>query len=159
MADAISTLQLLFCCCEGPYINSYLSLSTMACYYTLPIMATSPQQSLSCVSKVANVERFICISRMQHWGISAMENISPTNMVWQIGLCMVINGVKNLILNKVHTLYQVWIHTGFHCFAEIGHISVMHNNIFFHNTSQVKIWPWPISSLNYLKTQERRLKE
>lgn len=61
---------------------------------------------------------------------------------------VVINGVKNLILNKVHTLYQALIHTSFHCFAEIGHISVMHNNIFFHNknTSQVEIWP--VSCLN-----------
>ena len=68
---------------------------------------------------------------------------------------VVINRVRNLILNKV---YQARIHTGFHCFAENqSHFS--HNNIFFIIKTLPKLKIWLISCLNYLETQERGLKE
>ena len=47
------------------------------------------------------------------------------------------------------------IHTGFHRFAEIGHI--FHIKCIFNNKNTFQVEIWPISRLNDSETQERGL--
>ena len=88
-SDTLSTLGpakvLIFFACYGSKALNSKS-------HPIPIIATSPEQPLSSVPKVNNVEGFNRTSRMRHWANRGV----------------VIIGVKNLILKKVNIVTYIY---------------------------------------------------
>ena len=125
----------LFCSLEtAPLVTPWLLQSPSQPFFRMPRNATM---------RPKNLMVFLCVT----WAVAFTSACCREKQMDSL-----FTNVKRWCFDSI---LQLWIHTGFHRFTEIGH--TFHVKYIFKNknTFQVEVWP---SQLNDSETQERGLK-